>query len=76
MPRYDTRITGFGGAVNGFDLSITNNPSLLTFNVNTDINTLPGGTGVAEENINTTGNVILIYHYEPYQIYFLELQQL
>lgn len=31
-PGYGTHITGSGGAANGFDVSATNNPSLFTFN--------------------------------------------
>lgn len=58
LPGYGTHITGTGGSTNGFDLSLTNNPSLFTFNVNTDINTLPGGAWVAEENTNAAGNVL------------------
>jgi hypothetical protein len=32
LPKYGTNITGAGGTANGFDPTITNNPSLYTFN--------------------------------------------
>ncbi len=34
-PGFGTHITGAGGAANGFDVTLTNNPSLFTFNINT-----------------------------------------
>jgi hypothetical protein len=34
---YGTHITGAGGAANGFDATVTNNPSLFTFNPNTNL---------------------------------------
>lgn len=32
LPNYGTHISGLGGAANGFDPTLTNNPSLFTFN--------------------------------------------
>ncbi|MFM1963087.1 MAG: hypothetical protein RLZZ172_1932, partial [Bacteroidota bacterium] len=48
---YGTHIMGTGGATNGFDLSISNSPSLFTFNVSSY-------AWVAEANTNVAGNVL------------------
>jgi hypothetical protein len=50
-PGYGTHITGSGGSANGFDASLTNNPSLFTFNVTSN-------SWVAEPNTNLSGNVL------------------
>jgi hypothetical protein len=36
FPGYGTHITGQGGSINGFDASVTNNPSLFRYNVSND----------------------------------------
>jgi hypothetical protein len=48
---YGTHIMGAGGSTNGFDLSLTNNPSLFTFNATSY-------TWVAEANTNVSGNIL------------------
>jgi hypothetical protein len=48
---YGTHIMGTGGATNGFDLSISNSPSLFTFNVSSY-------AWVAEANTHVAGNVL------------------
>jgi hypothetical protein len=35
VPNFGTHISGFGGSANGFDQTITNNPSLYTYNITT-----------------------------------------
>jgi hypothetical protein len=48
---YGTHIMGTGGSTNGFDLSISNNPSLFTFNASSY-------AWVAEANTNDGGNIL------------------
>jgi hypothetical protein len=51
LPGYGTHITGVGGSVNGFDVTLANSPSLFTFDV-------PSYAWVAESNTNVVGNVL------------------
>ena len=51
LPGYGTHIMGVGGSTNGFDLSISNSPSLFTFNASSY-------AWVAEANTNVTGNIL------------------
>jgi hypothetical protein len=48
---YGTHIMGTGGSTNGFDLSISNSPSLFTFNASSY-------AWVAEANTNVSGNIL------------------
>jgi hypothetical protein len=52
---YGTHITGAGGANNGFDVTVNNNPSLFTYDVSA--NTGSGGW-IAESNTNVNANVM------------------
>lgn len=51
LPGYGTHITGAGGSTNGFDLSISNNSSLFTFDVSSY-------AWLAEANTNEVSNVL------------------
>jgi autotransporter-associated beta strand protein len=50
-PGYGTHITGSGGSSNGFDATVTNNPSLFTYDA-------LAAAWVAEGNTNSAGNVL------------------
>ena len=50
-PGYGTHITGSGGSLNGFDATVTNNPSLFTYDA-------ASAAWVAEGNTNSAGNVL------------------
>jgi hypothetical protein len=60
-PGYGTHITGVGGSANGFDPTLTNNPSLFTFNPNSNL-------WVAATSTNAPTNVLS--QGEAYRILF------